>query len=76
MYTSRRAVLEAQRDGDHERVLQAREGRALLGDVDEDVAGLLENDEVQDALDRRQEPRDRSDVVLAVRVLELLQLSA
>ena len=35
----RHAVLEAERDRDHERVHEAGEGRALLGDVDEDVAG-------------------------------------
>src|ERR1700694_5486340 len=34
----RNAVLEAQRDRDHERVHEARQGRALLGDVHEDVA--------------------------------------
>jgi site-specific DNA recombinase len=35
----RHAVLEAERDRDHERVHQARQRRALLGDVHEDVAG-------------------------------------
>src|SRR5207342_2815437 len=35
----RYAVLETERDGDHERVHEAGEGRALLRDVHEDVAG-------------------------------------
>ena len=37
---------------------------------------LVGNDQVEDAFDRRQQTSDRSDVMLAVSVLELLQLPA
>src|SRR5688572_31152196 len=38
VHLERHAVLEAEADGDHERVHEAGQRRALLGDVDEDVA--------------------------------------
>jgi len=47
IFVERHAVLQAERHRDHERVHQAGEGRALLGDVDEDVtrrAVLVEAD--------------------------------
>ena len=52
VHLERHAVLEAERDGDHERVHQAGEGRALLGDVDEDVArrAVVEDADVDVAL--------------------------
>src|SRR3989304_2194143 len=48
----RDAVLEPERDGDHERVHETGEGRALLGDVHEDVAGraVVEEADVDVAL--------------------------
>ena len=48
----RNAVLEAERDGDHERVHEAGQRRAFLCDVDEDVAGgaVLEQADVDVAL--------------------------
>src|SRR3990170_2900959 len=48
----RDAVLESERDGDHERVHEAGEGRSLLGDVHEDVAGraVVEEADVDVAL--------------------------
>ena len=52
VHLERHAVLQAQRDRDHERVHQAGEGRALLRDVDEDVAGraVVEDADVDVAL--------------------------
>ena len=52
VHLERHAVLEAERDGDHERVHQAGEGRALLRDVDEDVArrAVVEQADVDVAL--------------------------
>src|SRR6187455_1358342 len=52
VHVERHAVLEPERDRDHERVHEAGQGRALLRDVHEDVAGrpVLEEADVDVAL--------------------------